>query len=504
VKFQLTSLLIFLSISLKAQTTFRLGVDRLQVGIDFTQTFDHGYLLSGNVLSDTNGGSLSDIFALVKLDSLGNMQWFKFYSDMGHDSYVTSVFQDNDGNYVFAGYPDGMITHDCVMAKVNSTGNLIWSRKFTLPGFIFQMPYPHCIETIDHNYALSYSQFDGSVNFLSLVKIDKNGNTIWERNFNDTIGCTGLAATSDNGLILTGAKESQGVWGYYLLRVNSAGSMLWYKTFNDTMFSSPEVNVIQSLDNGFLATASLSTSIIAIRTDSIGDTLWIKNLTSTELQSINSIVQTSDSNFILGGYIGNPNTSNQKVLLVKMSGSGDTLWTRTYTDWTGRFSCNDIEEVIDGGLVSFCAVDYLTCLLKTDSNGNMTCDQISSSISFNQNTLQIYNSSLSMDSSQGSAPAGLLNGTFWSNTSYYCLSLGEIETTNEENNFQLFPNPSTTEITISSSSLVGRIKIYDAFGVLVKESLFSNHLNVSNLTPGIYFIHLQSSSQILTKKFIKQ
>lgn len=60
------------------------------------------------------------------------------------------------------------------------------------------------------------------------------------------------------------------------------------------------------------------------------------------------------------------------------------------------------------------------------------------------------------------------------------------------------PNPTSGQVQLRSSSKIKNIKIFDGSGLLVKarsvESDFTL-LDLSNLSSGIYFIHIQSEKQ---------
>ena len=81
----------------------------------------------------------------------------------------------------------------------------------------------------------------------------------------------------------------------------------------------------------------------------------------------------------------------------------------------------------------------------------------------------------------------------------------EVFSTN--NYFQIYPNPSSDFLTIQfKNSEKEEIQIYNSIGELVKKAIISNNhtIDVSELSSGIYFIHLINSNQLLTHKFIKQ
>ncbi len=67
----------------------------------------------------------------------------------------------------------------------------------------------------------------------------------------------------------------------------------------------------------------------------------------------------------------------------------------------------------------------------------------------------------------------------------------------------IYPNPTSNEINILSSETINRVEIYNLTGIRQITSM-ENRIDVSNLSPGIYFIKAYSSNNISTQKFIKQ
>jgi Glycosyl hydrolases family 39/Secretion system C-terminal sorting domain len=87
-------------------------------------------------------------------------------------------------------------------------------------------------------------------------------------------------------------------------------------------------------------------------------------------------------------------------------------------------------------------------------------------------------------------------------------SLGVSNNTLHQNNFDIFPNPSSENVTVklfNQQIKNQQIQIYNAMGGLVKTvdaKSVSTVIDVSELASGLYFIHLKNNEQTL--KFIKQ
>jgi len=98
------------------------GTDSTEYAVFISATNDNGYIVTGQTQSLGNGGS--DLF-LVKVDSTGEVQWFKTYGSSGNEAGF-HVVQDSDGGYIAVGSSDsgGSGLTDAYLVKTDSSGNL--------------------------------------------------------------------------------------------------------------------------------------------------------------------------------------------------------------------------------------------------------------------------------------------------------------------------------------------------------------------------------------------
>jgi hypothetical protein len=85
-----------------------LGGSDNDAGYSVKQTFDHGFIIAGNTASndgDVTGNHGGNDYWVVKLDSLGNLQWQKTLGGSGED-FALTVIQTSDSGYVIAGSSD--------------------------------------------------------------------------------------------------------------------------------------------------------------------------------------------------------------------------------------------------------------------------------------------------------------------------------------------------------------------------------------------------------------
>ena len=74
------------------------------------------------------------------------------------------------------------------------------------------------------------------------------------------------------------------------------------------------------------------------------------------------------------------------------------------------------------------------------------------------------------------------------------------------NNIVIFPNPTAGEfhITQPASVEIDRVKIYSVMGKLVKEQSFSETINISELSSGLYYVYFETNYGEIHKTLLKQ
>ncbi len=151
-------------------------------------TNDGGFIACGTMCA-----GICQIPTLVKLDSIGNIQWWQQYPGQGTYTVAYSVNKTYDKGYIISGTD----FEDAFVIKTDSMGNSKWQKWFTnIPDTLHERGYS-IISTLDSCYLLikwgyidaqppSWSPYQL---FHDFIKLDSAGNTIWEKNFfQDSLG----------------------------------------------------------------------------------------------------------------------------------------------------------------------------------------------------------------------------------------------------------------------------------------------------------------------------
>ncbi|MGK5092187.1 hypothetical protein WDW89_09290 [Deltaproteobacteria bacterium TL4] len=204
------------------------GTDRV---LSMTPTADKGYILAGSTLSQN---AKKEEAWIVRLDQDGNLLWEKSYGGNGED-IAYSIIQSRDHNFVFVGTTESNSQgrSDAWMVKLDSQGHLLWEKFF---GGAARERAEHLIET--HDGQIVFTGYTGSsgqgTNDLWVVKVDADGNKLWDPTFGGTERDEGhfILETHTQELLVLGHTYSKGngkndVW---VIKLDALGNMIWETT----------------------------------------------------------------------------------------------------------------------------------------------------------------------------------------------------------------------------------------------------------------------------------
>ncbi len=142
-------------------------------------TSDGSFILGGfstaKTLSSSGSVTKVDLKAtLVKVDSDGNQQWFKAYSDIDgrHDGASIDVQQTRDGGYIWSGPWGGKM----MLIKADANGNLQWHQIYDSYGQIYSVQ-----QTWDDGYVFTGGKA-AFPNETIVIRTDSQGRELWRKN----------------------------------------------------------------------------------------------------------------------------------------------------------------------------------------------------------------------------------------------------------------------------------------------------------------------------------
>jgi len=327
-------------------------------GYSVQQNTDGGYIVCGRTKSFGNG--YSDIY-LIKTDGNGDSLWTKVLGGVVSERGY-SVQQTNDGGYIVCGYSNSFgngVLHDFYLIKVDGNGNQLWDQVFTQS---HESSGKSIEQTIDGGYILCGSKRSttNGINDVYLIKTDENGVEQWSEDYGSgsysEIGYS-VQQTIDEGYIITGVKENinQGSSDIYLVKTDENGNYLWNKTIGGVN-SDESYSVQQTTDEGYIISGWTESSgngnkdVYLVKTDDNGDSLWTKTFGGTGNDEGKSVQQTNDGGYIITGSTQSFGNGGYDVWLIKTDENGDTLWTKTFggSNWDFGYS---VQQTTDGGYI---------------------------------------------------------------------------------------------------------------------------------------------------------
>jgi Secretion system C-terminal sorting domain len=302
------------------------------------QTIDGGYIVVGSTQS--NDGDVSGYHGgidgwVVKLSATGSLEWQKTLGGSGWDG-LWSVRQTSDHGYIVVGKSnslDGDVSGnhgelDCWVAKLNSTGMIIWQKSFG--GSNWDLAYA-VKQTTDGGYIIASetASYDGDILEQHgnidywLIKLTSEGDIAWQKTYGglqaDIPG--DVEQTIDGGYIVTGISGSHnsgdvtghhGLFDYWVVKVSALGEIEWQKALGGTGLDYGE-SIIQSANgeyvvfgstdsvDGDLTDTNGGTDYWLLGLSALGNIVWQKRLGGTKADEGYAVRQTNDNGFILAG-----------------------------------------------------------------------------------------------------------------------------------------------------------------------------------------------------------
>jgi len=345
------------------------------------QTSDGGYAVAGWTNSFGAGG---DELLVLKLTSSGGLSWDKTFGGTAFDG-DPSIIQTSDGGCAVAGYTNsfGAGVSDCLVLKLTGSGDLSWAKTFG--GANYDDPYS-IIQTSDGGYALAgyTNSFGAGGHDFLVLKLTGSGDLQWAKTFGGTLDdeAWSITQTSDGGYALAGWTWNFGAryQDFFVLKITSSGDFQWAKRFGGADFDYA-YSIIQTSDGGYAVLGETKSfgagrrDFLVLKLTGSGDLSWAKTFGGTNDDYPRSIIQTSDGGYALAGWTLGFGAGNTDVLVLKLTGSGDLSWAKTFGGANYDYA-RSIIQTSDGGYAvagetgSFGGGGYNVLVLKIGPDGS--------------------------------------------------------------------------------------------------------------------------------------
>ncbi len=504
------------------QLTFQktYGSTKSDDGKAIRQTTDGGYIIAGQIHTLTAD---SVNLYLIKTDVNGDTLWTRVLGDSLSD-WANAVQQTTDGGYIVAGgtFSYGANNELIFINKFDATGNLSWSK--AIGGSNINDAY-NVRQTTDGGYiicgvTLSYGAGGGD---LYLIKTNSNGDTTWTHTYGGAIGLeygSSLQQTSDGGYIAAGYTSSFGTaTDIYLVKTNNLGHIQWTKSIGGAGYDRAN-SIIETSDGGYMMggyTGSFGAGghdALLVKIDINGTVLWSKAYGTAGAERVYAVKQTNDGGFILSGLTS---SNGGDIYLIKTDSAGMVNWSKSFgganNDWAW-----DVIQANDGGYVTirgsanFGAGNGDIYMVKTDSMGNSGCNGIDFATTENS---QLFVSSNTATLMAGGGDIININPgiQYGGSVSTLCTTMGLEADPQPEIKLNLYPNPFIHSLSIEIQSGEefenAELRIIDIHGREVQRitNIFTTSIEIkrNHLPSGIYYYSInQKGMRMAAGKLIAQ
>ena len=482
------------------------GGSDLDNGANIKQTNDGGYIAVGAtksndaILLQGNYHGSFDVY-VIKMNDAGTIEWQKTIGGSGYE-VGTSVIQTQDNGYIISGYTssnDGDFTlnhglFDCFVVKLDVLGNIIWQK--TYGGSQNDESFA-LIQTNEGGYLMAGTSQsnDGQVaqnkGVLDgwIVKLDASGSIEWEKTYGgtNTEYINSILQIADNDYVFVGhtysndgdVTQNQGNCDAWIVKINAIGTIEWQKTYGGsevdflyTIQQSPDGGYLTcgqtESSNGNVTTNRGLTDSWVLKLNAIGGIEWNKTYGGSNDDSLNSIIQTQNGDYIMQGnsYSNDfdvaANYGGSDGWIIKLTDTGDFIWQKNLGG-TDNDGINAILKTADNGF---------SCVGCTYSNNG--------DVTLNHGSSDLWIVKLS--------PESLATSTF------------------QQDKLTVFPSPTTNLLHLQTPNdfAIDTIIVTDSTGkTILQKNRNMNQINTQNLAPGIYFLQATANNKTYQTKFIK-
>ena len=303
-------------------------------GSSVIQTFDDGFAIVGATRSF--GAGRNDLF-FVKLDSSCSVEWARAVGGTS-DDHGSSVIQTTDSGFAVVGATAsfGAGRNDLFIVKFNSSGSIEWARAVGGAGNDYGNSV---IQTSDGGFIIIgvTENFGAGRKDLLLIKFSPSGLMEWARTIGGSKNDRGssIIKTSDGGFAVVGFTSSFGAdWvdDLFLIKFSSSDSLQWARTVEGIAghYGNYGSSIIQTLDSSFIVTGYTGSfgaggfDLFLVKFSPSDSLEWASAVGGIADDYGSSLIQTSDSNFIVVGRTESFGAGRNDLFLVKFDTNGNT------------------------------------------------------------------------------------------------------------------------------------------------------------------------------------
>ena len=460
--------------------------------------------------------------------------WEEFYGGSNNDVAHHLIYTD-DGGFVTIGYTESYGfgewgKPDMWFCKFDADGEMLWENTLGQPdsldkayhGIVVEDGYLLIGERMED---ITYGNGMGGI----IVKTDFEGNEIWSKKYkgDDKDMLRHIQPVPEGGYIACGATRSNGA-GFidgWAIKLDEDCNIEWQSNFGG---SSYEVfkQIYPTPDGGYLAGGFSNSDglgsydIWFVKIDNLGNLEWEKRIGNEYSNRLNYFMPTADGNFIATGRSQQDSQETDELFVLKVDSDAEVIWEQFY-EATVEGEGYYIEEILPGGyIISGADANSIGgpwqtdgWVLRIDETGNLLWDYFIHGEASDVFYVARQNDEGDIIAAGGNMSNGAGMNDLWLTKLSDSTFITGLENSTVTTGISVYPNPSKGVIKLSGFFHPERLRITDITGKIVFQSEMENQsklhesqikIDLSDFGKGIYFIRLETGTNIYTEKLIVQ
>ncbi|MBU1078347.1 MAG: hypothetical protein KKH98_13705 [Spirochaetes bacterium] len=304
-------------------------------------------------------GIWSDVW-IIKIETNGNKIWEKVFGG-DHIDWGEDISSYDLKSFYIAGttYSYGAGKGDIYLMKIDKDGNKLWEKYF---GGLDWEGSERCLALSDGCVIAGWTSSQGEgKQEIYIMKTDPEGRLKWETLVKGTKmdDYANSICSTEDGFLVAGAKsrdvDTKNIW---ILKLNTKGKILWDRVYGEKYHCEAK-DIIQD-NSGFLVIGSKTTparnkDIWIFKIDKQGTILWEKVYGSDQDEEPNKIIRTKKGNYMICGYTQNIKSRKKDIIILNINGKGEKIrefhWDRSKADEAEDITAIGTNEYIITGAV---------------------------------------------------------------------------------------------------------------------------------------------------------
>jgi hypothetical protein len=305
-------------------------------------TDDGGYLVSG-VTTSENGGQ--DIF-LTQLDQDRQELWTKTYG--GPLDEFGAAYRLETGGYLLAGNivdPNDIVADpgaagyggfagrsNIYLSRIDNEGNVVWTHTFGGENNVLALSG---IQTDDSGFIVlaTIMRYPDPEDDILLLKINKNGEEIWSRTWEEgNLNGNQIIETADGNYLIVGGYAPSGESNsintdFLFIKVDQSGNELWQSLVGEPDMVDWAYGVVELPSGGYIAVGDIvgdlyvgDGDITLIRIDEAGKLVWQHMIEMNTHTMIWGILPHPEGGYVIAG--STLHGGNFDILLIRTDDEG--------------------------------------------------------------------------------------------------------------------------------------------------------------------------------------